>query len=141
MNFSTIKGGAIMNARRVSVFHSVKQLTRSTLVAALALALVAICLPVYPAMAANPRLERMAQRVTIYRGSYGVPHVYGPTDASCVFGYIYAQAEDNFWQIEDSYIRALGRASEVHGESAIVCFLKNMPGLCCRLRRMRLPET
>ena len=32
------------------------------------------------------------------------------------FGYIYAQAEDNFWQIEDNYIRALGRASEVYGE-------------------------
>src|SRR5262249_51677511 len=30
-----------------------------------------------------------------------------------------AQAEDNFWQIEDSYIRALGRASEYYGERAV----------------------
>jgi penicillin amidase len=57
--------------------------------------------------------------ITIYRDNYGVPHVYGPTDASCVFGYIYAQAEDNFWQIEDSYIRALGRASEVYGPATL----------------------
>ena len=61
------------------------------------------------------RLDRVARSVTIYRDSYGVPHIYGPTDASCVFGYAYAQAEDNFWQVEDSYIRALGRASEVYG--------------------------
>lgn len=64
-------------------------------------------------------VEAIARSVTIYRDTYGVPHVYGPTDASCVFGYIYAQAEDNFWQIEDNYIRALGRASEVYGESAV----------------------
>src|SRR5580700_6538827 len=57
--------------------------------------------------------------VTIYRDNYGVPHVFGPTDASCVFGYAYAQAEDNFWQIEDSYIRALGRASEVYGQKTL----------------------
>lgn len=60
-------------------------------------------------------LEKLAQSVTIYRDNYGVPHVYGPTDASCAFGYMYASAEDNFWQIEDSYIRALGRASEIYG--------------------------
>lgn len=69
--------------------------------------------------AAEARAEKIARSVTIYRDSYGVPHIYGPTDASCVFGYIYAQAEDNFWQIEDSYIRALGRASEVYGERTL----------------------
>jgi acyl-homoserine-lactone acylase len=68
---------------------------------------------------ADARAEKIARSVTIYRDSYGVPHIYGPTDASCVFGYAYAQAEDNFWQIEDSYIRALGRASEVYGERTI----------------------
>src|SRR5262249_18933666 len=36
-----------------------------------------------------------------------------------VFGCIYAQAEDNFWQIEDNYIQALGRQSEVSGEKAV----------------------
>jgi acyl-homoserine-lactone acylase len=77
--------------------------------------------PAYSAKttAAEARAEKIARSVTIYRDSYGVPHIYGPTDASCVFGYIYAQAEDNFWQIEDSYIRALGRASEVYGERTL----------------------
>lgn len=63
--------------------------------------------------------EKLARSITIYRDTYGVPHIYGPTDASCVFGYLYAQAEDNFWQVEDNYIRALGRAAEVYGESAL----------------------
>jgi acyl-homoserine-lactone acylase len=61
----------------------------------------------------------VARSVTIYRDNYGVPHIYGPTDASCVFGYAFAQAEDNFWQIEDSYLRAIGRASEVYGEKTL----------------------
>jgi acyl-homoserine-lactone acylase len=63
--------------------------------------------------------RRLARSVTIYRDAYGVPHIYGRTDASCVFGLAYAQAEDNFWQIEDNYIRALGRAAEVHGQKAL----------------------
>ena len=40
--------------------------------------------------------DEVAASVTIYRDEYGVPHIYGPTDASVVFGYLYAQAEDNF---------------------------------------------
>jgi acyl-homoserine-lactone acylase len=62
------------------------------------------------------RAAETAKSVTIYRDAYGVPHIYGPTDTACMFGFIYAQAEDNFWQIEDGYIRALGRAAEVYGE-------------------------
>ncbi|HET9532182.1 MAG TPA: penicillin acylase family protein [Blastocatellia bacterium] len=62
-------------------------------------------------------LEKVASSVTIYRDKWGVPHVYGPTDYSVMFGFMYAQAEDNFWQIEDSYIQALGRAAEVYGEN------------------------
>jgi len=71
-----------------------------------------------PAATVNHPAE-LAHSVTIYRDTYGVPHIFGPTDASCVFGYAYAQAEDNFWQIEDSYLRALGRASEVYGKETL----------------------
>src|SRR4030095_16034918 len=42
-----------------------------------------------------------------------------------IFGFVYAQAEDNFWQIEDSYIQALGRASEVYGEQSLNADLTN----------------
>jgi acyl-homoserine-lactone acylase len=68
---------------------------------------------------AAPGAVEVAKTVTIRRDAFGVPHVYGPTDASCVFGFVYAQAEDYFWQIEDSYLRSLGRAAEVYGEKSL----------------------
>ena len=59
-----------------------------------------------------------AESVTIVRDRFGVPHIYGPTDASVVFGLGYAQAEDDLAHVEDNFVRALGRASELHGEEA-----------------------
>ena len=59
---------------------------------------------------------KLAREVTIYRDTYGVPHVFGKTDAATVFGFAYAQAEDNFWRIEDNYLAAIGRSAEVDGE-------------------------
>ena len=67
----------------------------------------------------NRSLEEMARTVTIYRDTYGVPHVFGRTDASTVFGFAYAQAEDNFWRVEENFILALGRASELYGEKTL----------------------
>jgi penicillin amidase len=64
---------------------------------------------------ANP----LARNVTIYRDTYGVPHVFGRTDASTVFGFAYAQAEDNFWRVEENFIFALGRSSELYGEKTL----------------------
>ncbi len=63
--------------------------------------------------------EKIAREVTIYRDVYGVPHVFGRTDASTVFGFAYAQAEDNFWRIEENYISAVGRSSEIYGEQTL----------------------
>src|SRR5215210_4916776 len=86
----------------------------------LAVMALSLASPAFPAdKSTGGKAEKIARSVTISRDSYGVPHVYGPTDASCVFGYAYAQAEDNFWQVEDSYIRALGRASEVYGQRTL----------------------
>ena len=70
-------------------------------------------------LAADKTTDNLAQSVMIYRDSFGVPHVYGRTDASVVFGLMYAQAEDNFWQLEEDYISRLGRASEIYGESRL----------------------
>ncbi|HKR58958.1 MAG TPA: penicillin acylase family protein [Pyrinomonadaceae bacterium] len=69
--------------------------------------------------AAQQGTASLAQDVTIYRDTYGVPHVFGRTDASTMFGFAYAQAEDNFWRVEENFISALGRGAEVHGEEAL----------------------
>ncbi len=63
--------------------------------------------------------RRLAQGVTIYRDTWGVPHIHGQTDRHVMFGYAYAQAEDFFWQVEDTYILSLGRYSEVHGPKGL----------------------
>jgi penicillin amidase len=76
------------------------------------------CLCGRPATA-QASAESFARSVTIYRDTYGVPHIFGPADASVTFGLAYAQAEDNFAHLEDNFIRALGRAAEVHGEEAL----------------------
>lgn len=64
-------------------------------------------------------LISLADDVTIYRDAFGVPHVHGKTDAAAAFGFAYAQAEDNFWQIEDNFVRAIGRAAELEGEDML----------------------
>ncbi len=64
----------------------------------------------------TPSTERLASTVTIHRDRFGIPHVFATTDSGATFGFGYAQAEDNFERLEDNYIRAIGRAAEVHGE-------------------------
>ena len=84
---------------------------------ALAVATGLICF--IPLGGAHTPTVDLADRVTIYRDTYGIPHVFGETDAATMFGFAYAQAEDNFWRIEDNYIRSLGRRAEVDGENGL----------------------
>ncbi len=63
--------------------------------------------------------KNLARSVTIHRDAFGVPHIYGRDDASAVFGLMYAQAEDNFWQLEEDHINKLGRAAEIYGQSRL----------------------
>lgn len=60
--------------------------------------------------------EKQAQKVTIFRDHFGIPHIYGQTDADAVFGLLYAQCEDDFPRVELNYIEKLGRMSEITGE-------------------------
>jgi acyl-homoserine lactone acylase PvdQ len=65
------------------------------------------------------RWEKQAQQVTIIRDNWGIPHIYGKTDADAVFGLLYAQCEDDFKRVELNYIEKLGRMAEVKGESEL----------------------
>lgn len=62
------------------------------------------------------RWQQQAKQVTIIRDNWGIPHIYGKTDADCVFGLLYAQCEDDFKRVENNYIDILGRSAEIHGE-------------------------
>src|SRR5215470_15904005 len=65
------------------------------------------------------RWENQAKQVTIIRDNWGIPHVYGKTDADAVFGVLYAQCEDDFKRVEMNYIEKLGRMAEVKGEAVL----------------------
>ena len=63
------------------------------------------------------RWQAQAKRVTIVRDNWGIPHIYGKSDADAVFGLLYAQCEDDFKRVEMNYIEKLGRLSEIKGKS------------------------
>jgi acyl-homoserine-lactone acylase len=65
------------------------------------------------------RWEQEAKQVTIIRDNWGIPHIYGKTDAHAVFGLLYAQCEDDFNRVEMNYIEKLGRMAEVKGGNSI----------------------
>jgi acyl-homoserine lactone acylase PvdQ len=65
------------------------------------------------------RCRSRAKNVEIIRDKWGIPHVYGKTDADAVFGLIYAQCEDDFSRVEMNHIEKLGRLSEVNGKEDI----------------------
>jgi acyl-homoserine-lactone acylase len=69
------------------------------------------------------RWELRAKQVTIIRDNWGIPHIYGKTDADAVFGLLYAQCEDDFKRVELNYIEKLGRLSEINGETSLAADL------------------
>ena len=72
--------------------------------------------PVSPEVAA---WQKRAEGVTIIRDDWGVPHIYGKTDADVVFGLMFAQAEDDFNRVETNFINSQGRLAEAEGEKEI----------------------
>ena len=70
------------------------------------------------------RWDYRAQNTEIIRDHFGVPHIYGKTDADAVFGMLYAQCEDDFHRVERNYIWAIGRLAEVEGEKALYSDLR-----------------
>ena len=70
------------------------------------------------------RWNKHASNTEIIRDDFGVPHIYGKTDADAVFGLLYAQCEDDFNRVEQNYIWAIGRLAELEGENAIYSDLR-----------------
>ncbi|SIP93355.1 acylase [Maribacter ulvicola] len=90
----------------------------------LAFVLVLSCKTDKPEKDEIEKWEAQAANVEIIRDDFGVPHIYGKTDADAVFGLLYAQCEDDFNRVEQNYIWATGRLAEVDGEEAIYSDLR-----------------
>lgn len=57
----------------------------------------------------------VAAPVTLYRDTWGVPHIYGASSADAAFAIGYAQAEDRLEDIYKNTRTALGRMAEAFG--------------------------
>jgi acyl-homoserine lactone acylase PvdQ len=68
--------------------------------------------------------QTQAANVEIIRDDFGVPHIYGKTDADVVFGLLYAQCEDDFRRVERNFNWAIGRLAEVEGKEALYSDLR-----------------
>jgi penicillin amidase/acyl-homoserine-lactone acylase len=65
--------------------------------------------------------------VRILRDSFGVPHIYGQTDADVAFGMAYAHAEDDFETTQGSLLAGIGMLGQVYGSnSAAVDYLVSL---------------
>ena len=62
--------------------------------------------------------------VTIYRDTWGVPHVYGEKDEDAAYGLAYAHAEDDFTTIQNVLLISRGKLASIKGkDSAPVDYL------------------
>ncbi len=86
---------------------------RFALLALLAVAAGCASRPQAPLVAAQPPRD-----VRILRDEFGVPHVFGKTDADAAFGLAYAHAEDDFPTIQDVIFGVRGKLASVRGPSA-----------------------
>jgi penicillin amidase/acyl-homoserine-lactone acylase len=55
--------------------------------------------------------------VKIYRDTWGVPHIFGKTDADAAYGLAYANAEDDLDNIQNSLLAARGKLASVYGKN------------------------
>ena len=65
------------------------------------------------APAGDPAVRHDAR---IVRDTFGVPHIFGRTDADVAYGLAYAEAEDDFGTIEEVFAATRGRAGAITGQ-------------------------
>lgn len=65
-----------------------------------------------PATVTNSRVYK----AEITRDEWGVPHIYGTTDADAAFGVAIAHAEDDFFTLQDTVAMARGRYGAIAGQ-------------------------
>ena len=57
------------------------------------------------------------RRVTIARDSFGVPHIFAPTDPEVAYGLAWAHAEDDFKSLQEMILPAKGKMGTVMGKA------------------------
>ncbi len=81
----------------------------------LSLILLSVCLSL-PAQIPNPPSIRIDQ-INIARDSYGVPHIFAPTDPEVAYGLAWAHAEDDFKTIQTLILTGKGKLGTYMGKA------------------------
>ena len=81
--------------------------------------LVSLLLAAACSSASTRGADPLADQVTIYRDTFGTPHIVGDSEEGAFFGYGYAQAEDHLEDMMIQYRDAQGRRAEVQGINAL----------------------
>ena len=55
-------------------------------------------------------------KCVIIRDNWGVPHIYGKTDADAAFGLAYANSQDDFFTIQETVLKSRGEYASVYGK-------------------------
>ena len=60
------------------------------------------------------------ENIQIVRDIYGVPHIFGKTDADAAYGLAWAHAEDDFLSIQENVLPSKGLAGSVLGKEGLL---------------------
>ena len=91
-------------------------------------------------LAIGSGLAATAEEVTIYRDTWGVPHVYGDSREAAAFGHGYAQAQDRLEDLLRAYLEAEGRSASVFGEDRVERDFVALVGRHAEIARTRYGE-
>ncbi len=80
---------------------------------------VVIAAAVFCAACASVAPQRPAQKATIYRDSWGVPHIEAATEEAGFYALGYAQAQDRLPELLGSLLWARGRLAEIMGDALL----------------------
>lgn len=86
-------------------------------------AVIGVAIWLYDPLPANPDAETLSAdaagySVEIIRDDWGVPHIYGKTDADTAFGVAFAHAEDDFETIQEVVAATRGQLARYRGMDA-----------------------
>lgn len=70
-------------------------------------------------MSMQQTVRALEYDVRILRDSYGVPHIFGKTDAAAAFGVAYAHAEDDFQTLQKTLLATRGLLASVFGRDVV----------------------
>lgn len=67
----------------------------------------------------NPEVKEL-ENIRIVRDAYGVPHIFGNTDAEVAYGLAWVQCEDQFITLQELMAACKGKLGEIKGKEGLV---------------------